>query len=98
MVRWPGYAPGPPASQAGTLLIELRTRWILCAVLPRTGFATREACSLEHKGTKMDPRVGGAPTYPVYEPGASLQMLTGNGGHPRILAENLAVMGRLLWN
>lgn len=98
MVRWPGYAPGPPASQAGTLLIELRTWWILCAVLPRIGFATREACSLEHKGAKVDPRVGGAPTSPVYETGASLRMLTGSGGHPRGPAEILAVMGRLLWN
>jgi len=46
----------------------------------------------------VDPRVGGAPTSPVYETGASLRMLTGNGGHPRSLAEILAIMGRLLWN
>jgi hypothetical protein len=45
---------------------------------------------------KMDPRVGGAPTSPVYETGASLRMLTGSGGHPRGLAGIPAIMSRLL--
>jgi hypothetical protein len=100
-IKWSGGRDLPPVPDLHRILgylITPRAWWILCAVLPRIGFATREVCSLEHKGMKMDPRVGGAPTSPVYETGASLRMLTGNGGHPRGLAENVAIMGRLLWN